>query len=97
MVTMRMRQDDCLDRQVRDLAEFSQNIRGGSRCLGCVDDDQTVIAHNHIDIRGGKAESHIDIIRQLDNFAGEIIRMRFQFRMHVNLPSAAGTVLSVAI
>ena len=77
MVTMRMRQDDCLDRQVRDLAEFSQNIRGGSRCLGCVDDDQSVIAHNHIDIRSCKAEGHIDIIRQLDNLAGEVFRVRF--------------------
>ena len=85
MVTMRMGQDDGLDRQSGDLAKLSKNVGGCRSRFSCVDNDQTIIADDHIDIRSSKAEGLVDIVSQLDNFLFEIRRMGFQFGMHNGL------------
>ena len=84
MVAVGMGQDDGVYRQIGNLAEFGKYVRRRRGGLGGVDDHKAVVADNHIDIRRGEAERHVDVIGKPDDVFLKIRRMRFQFGMHVS-------------
>jgi hypothetical protein len=81
-----MGQNNGLDRQIRDLAKLGQNVLSRRRRLRGVNDDQPIVAYNHVNIGRCKTEGLIDIIRKLHDFLFEISWVSFEFGMHIRDP-----------
>ncbi len=82
MIAVRVRQNDRLDRQIRDFAKLGKDILCRRSGFTGVDDDQTIIADNHVNIGRRKAKSLVNIVCKLNDFFFKILRMRFEFRVH---------------
>ena len=72
MIAVGVREDDRLDRLVREFAKLRRDSLGVIKHHPGVDNDDAIIANDHRDIRHTEPNRHVDIVGNLDDLLGEL-------------------------